>query len=526
GGFGGKSDILAENFVYGGTPDFYKKSLANIDNATPKQVQAVAKRWFTEGHYQLTVVPFDTTLTAKGDGIDRSALPYPTSYPEVGFTDFERGELSNGMKLLVANYGGVPLVNLSMIFDAGYASDQLASPGTAGFALSMLDEGTRSRNALEISDAFDNLGANFSAGSNLDNAFVSLNALTDTLDDALDLYADIILNPAFPEKELERVRKLRLAGIARERAQPQAMALRVLPKLMYGADHAYGQPLTGSGTEQSVAAITQADLQAYHDAWIRPNNATLVVVGDTTLEKIKPMLEARFSKWAAKDVPQKTLDNVALAEAATVYIIDRPESEQSLIFAGHVVPAKSDQADLAIEAANQVLGGDFPARLNMNLREDKGWSYGSYSFVVDAAVQRPWIVSAPVQTDKTAESMAEIRREVTEYVNGNGAQEDELARVRDSNTLSLPGRWETIGAVSGSLSEMVRFNLPDDYWNTFADQTRQLTLDAVNEQAQRVLKPDSMIWVVVGDRAKIEGPIRELGFDRIEMIDTNGDSVE
>ncbi|MEO0575746.1 MAG: pitrilysin family protein [Pseudomonadota bacterium] len=527
GGFGGKSDILAENFVYAGSADFYKTSLKRLDAATPKTVQAALNRHMTEGRYVLSVVPFDTTLKASEQGVDRSSgVPFPTSYPDVGFPEFERGTLDNGLKLIVVNRDDLPLVNMNLVLDAGFAADQYGLPGTASFTMTMLDEGTTKRSSLEISEQLAQLGANLGSGTNLDSATVSLNALTDTLDDALDIYADVVLNPAFPAKEITRLKKARLAAIAQERTQPQGMALRVLPKLMYGDDHAYSQPLTGTGTEQSVAEINQATLKAFHETWFKPNNATLLIVGDTTLADIKPAIQARFGKWKSGDVPKKTLSEVAQADRETLYLIDRPDSEQSLIFAGHVVPPKADPSDLAIEAANQVLGGDFSSRLNMNLREDKGWSYGSYSFIVDAAAQRPFLISAPVQTDQTAPSIAELRSEVRNYLAGTPATEEELSRVRDGNTLSLPGRWETIGAVTGSLSEMVRFNLPDDYWTTFADKTRALDVDTVNAQARRALHPDNMIWVVVGDRAKIEEDIKALGLGDFQLIDTDGNPVE
>ncbi|MEL6950737.1 MAG: pitrilysin family protein [Pseudomonadota bacterium] len=526
GGFGGKSDILAENRVYGGSADFYKVGLERLEAATTRSIQQVAQRWITDDFYVLTTVPYDAGLKAGTTSADRSALPYPDDQPNVSFPGFERGELDNGLKLIVARHGDLPIVNFSLIMDAGYAADQFGLPGTASFAMSMLDEGTRRKDALEISEGFAKLGANYGGGAGLDTVTVSLNTLTDNLEPALDLFSEVVLQPAFPEKEIDRLRKQRLAGIANERTQPQSMALRVLPKLMYGEGHAYSQPLTGSGTEASVNAIDRDTLVAFHDTWFRPNNATLVVVGDTSLKEILPVIEERFGDWEAADVPTKTLDNVALGTRETLYIIDRPASDQSVILAGHVVPSKGDRDDLAIEAANQILGGDFSARLNMNLREDKGWSYGSYSTIVDAAAQRPFIVSAPVQTDKTADSVSELRRELRDYLSDAPGTDDELARVRDSNTRSLPGRWETIGAVSGSLAELVRFEFPDDYWNTFAARTNALELDAVSAQAQRVLQPDSMIWVVVGDRSKIEATLGELGFDEIRLIDTDGNAVE
>lgn len=526
GGFSGKSDILAENFVYGGSADFYKTALARIEAATPRSIQAVASEWLSKGNYILTIEPFPSDLQASDQSADRSALPYPESYPEVSFPEFERGELSNGLKLIVAKHGDLPLVNFSLQIDAGYAADQFGLPGTASFAMSMLDEGTKKRTALEISEQLAQLGANFGAGANLDLASVSLNTLKANVDAALDIYADIILNPTFPEKEIDRLRKARLAGIAAERTRPRSMALRVLPKLMYGDGHAYGQPLTGSGTEDSVMKIDRTALTQFHSTWFRPNNATLIVVGDTSLEEIKPALEARFGDWDAAEVPTKTLDTVAHASSEILYLVDRPQSEQSIIFAGHVVPPKADVNDLAIEAANQILGGEFSSRLNMNLREDKGWSYGSYSFIVDAAAQRPLLISAPVQTDRTADSIAELRKELRSYLSDKPASEEELSRVRDGNTLSLPGRWETIGAVSGSLGEIVRYEFPDNYWNTYAERTRALNLEGVTAQANRIVKPDNVIWVVVGDRAKVEDNLKALGFGEIRLIDTDGNPVE
>jgi zinc protease len=525
GGFGGKSDILAEGHVFGGSADHFKKSLDRVDAATVKRLQAVSKKWFTDGQYVLHVVPFPDGLSARSEGADRSELPYPDAFPDVGFPAFERSELSNGLKLIVANRDTVPLVNFNLLFDAGYAADHEALAGTTSLAMAMLDEGTEDMSALEISEAFSQLGAIFAAGADLDTASVSLNTLTENIDESLELFADVVLNPSFPANELERLRQLRVAAIQREQTTPRSMALRVLPRLMYGENHAYSQPLTGSGTLESLSQISRDTLAEYHDTWFRPNNATLIVVGDTTMAEIKPRLEALFDDWEAAEVPKKTLANVRNNDTETVYLIDRPNSEQSIIFGGHVIPPKSDPADLAIEAMIQVLGGDFTARINMNLREDKAWAYGAYSYSLDAEAQRPFIVYAPVQTDKTAASVAELRRELREYLDERPATEEELARVRDGNTLSLPGRWETIGAVAGSLGSLVRFDLPDDYWSTYAAETRALTVDKVNAEAERVLEPGKMIWVIVGDRARIESEIRALEIGPIQLIDTEGNPL-
>ncbi|MDH5311850.1 MAG: insulinase family protein, partial [Gammaproteobacteria bacterium] len=256
GGFGGKSDILAQNAVYAGDPGFYKVSLERLDSATTAQVRDAARRWLDTGAYHLEVHPYPE-LSVASEGADRSAVPETTEFPEVGFDDFERAILDNGLELIVAQRSAVPIVNFSLRFDAGYASDQFGEPGTSSLAMAMLDEGTRRRNALEISDETGRLGARISAGSNIDGSTVTLSALKENLDPSLDLFADIVLNPLFPEGELERLRRQRLAQIQQEKNQPVGMALRLFPKLLYGEGHAYALPLTGSGTEESVARISR-----------------------------------------------------------------------------------------------------------------------------------------------------------------------------------------------------------------------------------------------------------------------------
>ncbi len=306
------------------------------------------------------------------------------------------------------------------------------------------------------------------------------------------------------------------------------MAMRVFPRLLYGEGHAYSQPMSGSGTEATLNALSLDGLRAFHDTWFRPDNATLIVVGDVTLAELEPALEARFAGWEPGEVPRKNLGTVDHQAETVVYLIDRPDSEQSIIFAGHVSPPKSDSRDLQIAAMNNILGGGFTGRINMNLREDKGWSYGARSQIIDTAGQRPFLVLAPVQTDRTAESMAEIDREVGSIRTGGDQPPtaDELARVKDQRTLTLPGRWETNGAVMADIVEMVRFGLPDDHWDTFAGAVRALSLAEIRTEADRVLQPDRLIWVVVGDRERIEESVRELDLGPIRFLDADGNPVE
>ena len=521
GGFGGKSDVLAMNAVYAGDPSFYRTTIERKLTATPDQVQRAAQEWLSDGVYVLEVHPYPQ-LQATGTDVDRSALPQTSPPPAADFPDIQETTLSNGLRVVLAERSTVPMVEFRMMFDAGYASDQFAVPGTATLAMDMLDEGTSDMDAFEIGSRLDELGAQLSTASTLDMSFVRLSALKANLEESLDLFADVILNPSFPEADFERLKRQQLAQIQQEKAQPIAMALRVLPGLIYGDDHAYSTPFTGSGYEQSVAGITRQQLIDFHDTWFRPNNATLVVAGDITLDEVTPQLERLFSGWQRADVPQKNIADVRPAERPIIYLLDRPGSQQSVIFAANVAPPKDNPREIAIEAMNTVLGGSFTSRLNMNLREDKGWSYGAGSFLADARGPRMFIAYAPVQSDRTAESVAEIRAEVEQILSQRPVSAEELARAQNNQTLTLPGRWETLASVAGSVGEIVQFDLPYDFYDTYAGTVRALEVDDLVPAVKDVIRPGNMVWVVVGDREKIEPGLRELNLGDIRYVDGDG----
>jgi zinc protease len=391
--------------------------------------------------------------------------------------------------------------------------------------MNMLDEGTRTRNALQISDALQRLGAQLGTGSNVDMSTVFMSTLKTNMDSSLALFADIILNPSFPQEDFNRLAKLQLAQIQREKVTPVQMALRVFPVLLYGTGHAYGIPLTGSGTEESVSKLTRDNLAQFHRTWFKPNNASLIIVGATTLAELTPKLERLFSGWRQGDVPKKNIGDVAHQPRSAVYLIDRPGSEQSIIFAGHVAPPKRNPREMAILTLNEIFGGSFTSRINMNLREGKHWSYGAFTLLFDARGQRPFIVYAPVQTDKTKESLTEVVNEIRGIVRDRPVTPEELAKAQANLTLSLPGQWETIGAVGGSIAEIVRFDLPHDYYSTFASNVKALGVGDLSSAARETVQPDKLVWVVVGDRAKIESGIRELNLGPLSFLDADGKPV-
>ena len=525
GGFGGKSDVLAQGEVFAGNPQQYQSMLGWVASATPARLLDASRRWLSDGVYILNVDPFPE-FTAATSGTDRSKVPEPGAPPAVRFPQMVRDTLSNGLKIVLAERNSIPQVNMVLMIDAGYAADQFGKPGTASLAMNMLDEGTTSLNALQISDTLSMLGANLSTGSGLDMSSVSLSALKENLDPSLDLFAEVILHPSFPAADFQRLQRQRLAGIQREKVQPVSMALRVFPRLLYGQGHAYGNPLTGSGTTESVNSISRQDLINFHHTWFKPNNSTLVVVGATTMAELKPRLERLFAGWRPGSVPTKNLSTVQLPPKPAVYLVDRPGSDQSVIFAGNVAPPKGNPDEVAIQAMNTLLGGNFTSRVNMNLREDKHWSYGSFTIIWDAKGQRPFFAYAPVQTDKTKESMAELVKELNDIGASRPATADELSRAQASMTLSLPGQWETMNAVMGSINEIVTYGLPDNYYETFASKVDALTPAQMTPAAKEVIAPGQLIWVVVGDRSKIEAGIRELNLGDIHLIDADGNPID
>lgn len=521
GGFGGKSDVLAMNEVFAGDPGYYETRLRVSAEAQPEDVRQTAVDWLSDGAFVLEVHPYSAGLVVASD-VDRSRLPKAGTPPVADFPEIERARMSNGLEVVFARRDAVPVVDFRMMVDAGSASDAWSAAGTASLAVRMLDEGTDSRMALEISDELQRLGARLGARTSLDVSNVTLSALRENLDQSVDLFADVILNPSFSQGDFKRLQRQALAEIQQESTRPRAMASRVLPKLMYGEGHPYALSLTGSGTAESVGTLTTDDLQRFHSTWFKPNNAQLLVVGNTTMDEVMVLAEGAFGGWEPGDVPDQILPTVGRQSGQTVYIMDRPEAIQSEIFAGFLIPPRSDPDDLAISAMNSVLGGDFTARVNMNLREDKHWSYGAGTQIVEARGQRPFLVRAPVQSDKTMESVQEVVNELRGIVGDRPVTPEERDRVIRSSTFTLPGRWETNGAVLASIAEMEQFGLPDDHFDTLVDRIRGMTVEQLNAAAQRVIQPEGVIWVVVGDKASIEEGLRGLNLGPVYEIDADG----
>lgn len=558
GGFRGKAVILAQGQVYLGDPAAYKKNLGRIAAATPASVLDAARRWIGRGDYTLTVVPAKSGVdlaaedkavqplparegkpapvtppariyTSTKSRVDRAAgVPEVDRFPELSFPAVHRGKLGNGIEVVLAERHTIPVTQIQLQFGAGYAADQGRKLGTASFVSAMLDEGTKKLDSVDIAKRRESLGAIINSYTGLDASNVRLNALNANLAPSLELFADIVRNPAFRDADIERIRAQWLATIAQEKTQPQGMALRTLPPLLYGANHAYGIPFTGTGTEAAIRSLAAADLIAFHEAYYRPDNAKILVAGDTTLEAILPLLDKVFGDWTAPAtaLPAKNIAQVAAQSKPRVFLIDRKDSPQSLILAGSLAPATTAPDYLPTLTANSVFGGTFTSRVNMNLRENKRWSYGARSSLSDALGQRPLIVQAPVQTDKTAESIGEVLKEVRAIAGAQPPTAAEIDKIKAQRVRALPGSYETAAAVLGALASNQLYGRPDDYVQTLKAKIEAQTQGQVDAAAKALFVPDSLTWVVVGDLAKIEKPVRALKIGETKVIDADGQVVK
>ncbi|WP_155837106.1 M16 family metallopeptidase [Paraburkholderia mimosarum] len=551
---GDKAQMLASRQLYLGDPGAYKKDQQRVDAATVGSVKASADRWLTKGDYLLTVLPGSNDFDPQAEDakvvplpdaqgrpepklpaaqqyvvseseVDRAkGVPQVTHFPELRFPKLERGKLKNGIEVVLAQHHTVPVTQISLQFDGGYAADQGRKLGTASFAASLMGESTKSLDALEVAKRMQRLGAIMGVSCGLDTCSAFLDTLNDQLKPSLALFADIVRNPAFKADDIERVRAQRLAHIAQEKADPGSLAGRMLPPLLYGQDHAYSIPFTGTGSEASIKSLTADDLEAFRRDWLRPDNVKILVAGDTTLKEITPQLDAVFGDWRAPSapLPKKNIEKVADQAKPRVFLIDRPKAPQSLILAGLLAPSSKAINVMDIDIANGAFGGTFTSRLNMNLREEKRWSYGAHSGLVDAVGQRPFQMYASVQADKTIESALEMEKEAVAIGGAKPLTAQEVDKVRSFKLRCLPGSFETTGSVIGAVYSIVEYGRPDDYVQTLEQRIEAVSVSSAQVAIDEIVKPRALTWVIVGDLNKIEQPVRELGLGKVHVLDAEG----
>ncbi|PZN93586.1 MAG: peptidase M16 [Alphaproteobacteria bacterium] len=526
GGFGGKAVALAEGAVYADDPDYYKVELARYADATPASVATAARTWLARGDYRLTVLLGKRPLaenaaptrlkpaTAPPIAVKpRDPAPPIGGTPSLSVASVERATLSNGLKVELARRETIPVVRLLLSFDAGFAADDRSKLGVQGLALNLLDEGAGTLTGPQIAEARERLGAGIGASAAQDRTRLTLDALKPNLPASLALFADIVQRPTFDAAELERVRGQTLTGIAQELADPGGITRRLLPVALYGPAHPYGVPSSGSGTPEGVRAVTRADLVAWHKRWIRPDNATFFVVGDISMAELKPLLEASFGTWAPDPAVAKgsrSFPPVAPPKGARIILVDRPGSPQSYIRGGVVLPIKGREDPIALRAANDILGGLFSSRLNMNLREEKSWAYGVGSGISDVEDRLSAQITAPVQADRTGDSIAAMIADVKALTAGKPIVQAERDNSIENTVRSLPGDFESGGALLGAIEKNAVYGRGDDYYGKLVPRLQALTPAQLNDAA-RILSTDNFTWIVVGDRKLVEPQLKQLG---------------
>ena len=519
GGFGGRSDVLAESMTYGGKPDAYLDRLELFATSTPAEVKLAANRWLRAHHYTMTVNP-SPKLAAVKSTLDRKQLPALGEAPDVAFPALQRAQLTNGLKVVLLERHSAPIVNVALAVDAGAASDTTAKAGAASLALDLLDKGSKTRDAFVLNDALENLGARLSTATTQDLSLVRLQGTSANLAPSLVLMADAALAPSFPQDQFTLAKGRRLAQIGQEKANPNSLALRLVPALLYGQEHAYGKPATGF--EGSVQGITRDDLAAWHAAWFKPGSATIVVTGDTTMARLLPALEASFGRWQGGRAPGKQMATVPATAGKRLMLVDKPDAPQSTIVATHVSHTYGQPEDLAMEPVMANFGGIATSRLNRNLRLDKHWSYGTSARLSEVRGQRPFIVVAPVQTDKTVEAMREVQKELRGVAGERPLVGTEYDSIMRNMTARLPGRFATLDALESAALSTVNQGLADDYWNRYAANVRALTPAQLGGASSKFIKPDEVVWMVIGDLRKIEAGVRSLGWGAVSVVDVDG----
>jgi predicted Zn-dependent peptidase len=533
GGFGGKGQTLAEGQTYAHDSDFYKKTLASYAAITPAAVRTQMQQWLRRPALTITLSPgereayteakaVEPPKASKDDGAVKGNRPLPPvgQLAALDFPTITHTKLSNGIPVdYVQRSGGIPLTQIALSFDAGSAADRPAERGLAAMTMDLLDEGTSKLSSQEVAETEERLGADVSTSNGSDRSYVMLNALSPNLASSLDLMSGVVKDAAFRPNDVERIRAQTLTAIAQTQKDPTRVARRLMPLVLYGPDHPYGGP--AGGDPKAIAKFGRGELIAFEQRWLRPDNVRIFVVSDRPLAEVQPLIEARFGQWTAPATPKGVKTFTAAPPRPTapkILLVNRPGAPQSSILGAQLLPLDPRGDIIPFDAANDALGGDFLSRLNMDLREDKGWSYGvsgNEQLMMHAV---PYIVSAPVQADRTGDSLVELSRQINEFLTTKGVTQDELTRVVTNNVNQLPGEFETSGAVLGAMMNIEMLQRPDNYYETLAPEYRAQTTASLDKAARSALDPKGFTWIVVGDAAKVRPQLEKLGMP-IEMVE-------
>lgn len=450
---------------------------------------------------------------AEAQAPDRSKPPELGPPPSLQLPPIQRFTLSNGLRVVMMEKHQVPLVQINLLVGAGTAWDPDGKRGLASMTAAMMEEGAGDRDALAFADAVDFLGANISVSAGMHTTTVALFTPLSKLDSALALFGDVVLRPRFPAEELERKRLERLTALQQWHDEPRVIASNLFNKILFGMQHPYGPPAMGD--EQSIRSFTVDDLRNFYTTFFLPNNSTLIVVGDVNQAMLLPKLERLFAGWTGGTVTTKSWPSASQVESRKIYLVDKPDAPQSVIRIGRIGVARTTEDYYAITVMNTILGASFTSRLNSNLREQHGYSYGAGSRFNFMPIPGAFMAFSDVHAEVTDKALNEFMKELRAITT---VTDEELRRAKSYVALSYPSEFQSVGAIAAALAEVVIYNLPDDYFNTYTPRILAVTKEDVERVARKYIDPERIAIVIVGDRKKIEKGVAALNLGPIEDL--------
>lgn len=523
GGFGGKSDLLNQYNTFLGDPGKFEADLARHNNATAEGVRAAVDKYLNTRNRLLIRFRPEKSSRASDVALDRTKEPALGGDKPFKAPDVKSAKLDNGIDIYVVEKPELPKVAVSLATRAGSVGDLTGKAGLSSMTARIMRRGTNTRTAIQIDETLGNLGTSLGGGAGRESAGFNIEVLKRNLGPAIGVMADVVLNPSFPGSEFEREKKLALDNLAQTASNPNAVSNRVASMIAFGADHPYGRP--SGGLPATVSAITRDDLVAFHKGYWKPASSALVFVGDITLAEATALAKQHFGNWTGGSAPAVEIAAVRPMPAGRVYLIDRPGSAQTIV--AHILTAPERKATdyYSLALANAVYGGGFGTRLNLNLREDKGYSYGVFAFPTHYAKAGTWIASGGVQTDKTKESVVEFVKELKNIAGEKPISEKEFSSARLAKVRGYAQQFEAYGRITGQITELWLFGLPMTTLQAETDEIGRLQIAPVNAAAAKYAAPGKTSILLVGDLSKIEAGIRELNLGEIVILDVEGKPV-
>ncbi|WP_129776456.1 M16 family metallopeptidase [Peristeroidobacter soli] len=513
------ADLLASNEVYHRDPGYYRIEMARAASASARDVQDACARWLDDGAYTLTVEPYRSRAAVIEQPVDRSVPPAVDTAMRLQLPKLQEATLSNGVRVLLAERHELPMVECKLLIKGGGLLEPSDSPGLAKAAMTMMGNGSGAFSGAEFTEQCEQIGMAVGAGCSHDYANAGMSALSGRIDESMSLFADFVLRPRMAQDDLTRVKHELIQGIAQRLSSPDACVGLMMPELMYGAGHPYARRELPADIEK----IAREDVVRMHASLFDPSDAIFIVVGDTTLAQMLPLLEAKFGSWQSSRTEMARQSSMVRGSVpGTVHVIDYPGVPQSTIAAVLRAPAFDVLSENARAAVNFVVGGNFSSRVNMNLREEKHWTYGVGSGFRDFSDERLFVLQTSVQKDRTLASVAEILRELRELTGERLLQSDELEAMRSASVLSAPAMLQTMGGLLQAIEVMITRGLPMNYWEGYIESLQAMTLEAVRREANQLIRVDDIVWIVAGDLSSLgdlPSAIRALGLTGPAVIE-------